>query len=518
MSKYKIATVFSAIDKMSAPISKMQKRVGKFTAAAEMGMRKVSSATNAIGLQAFKATKKIALGIASIGTASVVAASLINKHESEWVKMNKAVGANVETSEALAAAIASAGLESDTVIDLFEEMNNKLGESAGLEEITAVTESLGILGLRFRDVKKLSPEKQFIKIADAALKMTDATKAQAAMDILMGGEANKITGILREQGKSMDDIIKNYKELSFRTEKGRKGALEHAKAQDRLIQIFSSLSKEVSGLLGKHLTPMINKLNEYLIANKEIIGQGLDKFFTKLSSSIGDVSVYIEKAIAFIKDLDVNFEKAKSWAITIAKITAVVVAFMVVLNSLVAVMTLVNLVMAANPVGLIIMAIIAGLALMAAAATAIYLNWDSIVDYFTIVGQKIKDIFFSFIDIIKMIFGYSPMGLIINNWGQITGYFTDLFSGIVDVYENTLGAVMDGIRSAKDFLFGEDEVNVNGNQNVTYDYLASPQDRVARSIEERKETFDINVRAEQGSYVSSYNKPTGRLNLMNSGT
>ena len=155
MSKYKISTVFSAIDKMSAPISKMQKRVGKFTAAAEMGMRKVSSATNAIGGAALNTAKKAGLAIASISAASVVAASLINKQESEWVKMNKAVGANVETSEALAAAIASAGLESDTVIDLFEEMNNKLGESAGLEEITAVTESLGILGLKFKDIKKL---------------------------------------------------------------------------------------------------------------------------------------------------------------------------------------------------------------------------------------------------------------------------------------------------------------------------------------------------------------------------
>lgn len=519
MSKYSISTTFKSVDKMSKPIAKMQSQVSKFTVGAEAGFRKLDAATSSVSRGLGKMAKGFATGVAGIGATVIGASTVINKQQTEIENLTKAVNGSIETVEAVSSAIASSGLEAESVIDLYEEMNNKLGESAGLEEITAVTESLGILGLRFRDIQKLSPEEQFKAITNAALKMEDATKAQAAADILMGGEANKIIGILRSQGKSMDDIIGNYEKLSFRTEESRQGARDQAASVGETMKIFASLSKEIAGLTGKYLAPMIDKFNKFVITNKELIGQSIDKFFKKVSDSVGDVSEVFEKAVKWLVDLNANFEQFKKWGAIIAKVTGIVVALSVALQGIIAVLTVINMVMAANPVTLIVLGIVAALGLLAAAVIYVKDNWDSIVSYFSGVWDSIKTTFSIGFEFVKSAFAWSPMGMIIENWSGITDYFTDLFSGITDIYERTVGKVMSGIQSAKSFLgLGDDdvEVNANGSGSIDAANVVTPQERISREISDYRETFDINVRADQGSSVYSYgNNP--RVKLINTG-
>ena len=217
-SKYTVSTIFRGIDNMTKPVRKMTGSIQKMTEKTEVGLRKIDAATSKVTESMFGAGKKAALGIAGLTSALVVGAGAVNQMKLESDNMTRAMGANIETVEAITSGIKGIGLTAENVTDLYEEMNNKLGESAGIEEITAVTESLGILGLEFRNIKKLSPDEQFKAITDAALKMEDATQAAAAADILMGGEANKIISTLRLQGKSMEDITKNYQMMNFRTD------------------------------------------------------------------------------------------------------------------------------------------------------------------------------------------------------------------------------------------------------------------------------------------------------------
>ena len=151
-SKYQISTIFKGVDKITKPVRKMGGSISNFSLSAERSLRRVDMATSKVVKGFTDISIKAAKAGAGIATATLAGASLINKQAQETENMAKAMGANLNTIEAVSSAVAGIGLNSEHVTDLFEEMNNKFGESAGLEEILPVTESLAILGLEFEKI------------------------------------------------------------------------------------------------------------------------------------------------------------------------------------------------------------------------------------------------------------------------------------------------------------------------------------------------------------------------------
>lgn len=173
---------------------------------------------------------------------------------------------------AMGNALKPIGFGVENVVDLVEEMNNKIGESSGLgEQMTAVKEATHILGLEFRNIKDLAPEDQFYEILDAALQLEDAQQAASAVDMLTGGEGNRIVGFLRDQGKGIREVIAEQERLNFLTGEGVAGARKMDRAVGDLITIGKSFAAQFSGQLGKVLAPTLEALTEILIANEELI-------------------------------------------------------------------------------------------------------------------------------------------------------------------------------------------------------------------------------------------------------
>lgn len=512
--KYTISTIFRGIDQISKPVRKMTGSIHKMTESTEAGLRKIDAATSKVTASLFDVGKKSAIGITALSTALLVGAGAVNQMKLESDNMSRAMGANIETVEAITSGIKGIGLSAENVTDLYEELNNKLGESAGIEEITAVTESLGILGLEFRNIQKLSPDEQFRAITDAALKMEGATQAAAAADIIFGGEGNKVISTLRLQFKSTKEMIGAQKMLSFRTDQSRKGAEDMAKAQSTTAKIIGSLTQEVSGLIGKALAPMITKFNEFMINNKELISQNLDKLFNSIGNSVGDVGQHMETLIGWIGDLGANFNEFLKWAKWVGIVTVAITGLAIAMNALIGVFTVFNLVLA-NPV---ILAVVAVVGALAAAAYLVYSNWDGISDWFSDMWESIKTTFNIGFEFVKTAFSWSPLGMIIENWSGITDYFAGLFGGIADMYQSTVGAVMGKVNAAKDFFgFGDDrDTEVSRSMTIDTNNVVTPQERISRSINENRETFDINVYGQNGATVKSDNY-SSRLNLVNTG-
>jgi hypothetical protein len=516
-SKYTISTVFKGVDRMTRPVRKMGASISKMTESAEVGLRKVDAATEKVTSSLFSAGKKAAIGLGVITTAAIAGSTAINKQTVETQKLIKAQEMSAETVEAITHALKGSGLGAENVLDLAEEMRNAFGESAGLEEITKVTESLGIMGLQFRDIKKLSPEDQFKKITDTLLNMESATEAASAADILFGAEGNKIVGLLREQDKSLGGVVDEYRKLNFFTDKGRDGASKYVKELSKTETIFGSIGKEISGLIGLHLSPLIGKFNDFLVANKEVIQIGLDDFFEVLAEKIGSFSEHADQASTFILNLGANFEKfityAKWIGIAVASFTGLSIALKVVTG----LVTVFNLAMAANPIVWVIAGVVAAITGLGFAVKYIYQNWGSVSSWFSDMWESIKTTFNIGVEFIKSAFSWSPLGMIIENWSGITDYFASLFGGITDMYQSTVGAVMSKVNAAKDFFsFGDDNEDIKRSMTVDANTVVTPQERISRSISENKETFDINVYGQGGAKVQSDNY-SSRLNLINTG-
>ena len=516
-SKYTISTIFRGIDNMSKPVRKMTGNIRKMTESTEAGLRKIDAATSKVTSSLFDVGKKSAQGIAALSTALVVGAGAVNQMKLESDNMTRAMGLSIETVEAVANGIKGIGLNAENVTDLVEEMKNKFGESLGIEEMTAVTESLGILGLQFEEIKKLSPDEQFKAITDAALKMNDATQSSAAVDMLFSGEANKIISTLRLQGKSMEDITKNYQMMNFRTDQSRKGAEDMAKAQSTTAKIIGSLTQEVSGLIGKALAPMITKFNEFMINNKELISQNLDKLFNSIGNSVGDVGQHMETLIGWIGDLGANFSEFLKWAKWVGIFVASLTVLSVALKTITVLVTAFNLAMAANPIVWVIAGITAAVVGLGFAVKYIYENWGNISDWFSGMWDSIATTLNIGVKMVKSMFDWSPMEFVKAQWDGVTNYFSNLFGGIASLYESTVGAVMGKVNAAKDFFgFGDDDAEVSRSMTIDTNNVVTPQERISRSINENRETFDINVTGQNGATVSSPMQ-SPRLNLINTG-
>lgn len=259
--------------------------------------------------------EKMLGGIASVakqaGAALVAmsgAAIAINSVTTEFDNMAKSVGLTTDELKAWQGVLDGTQFTTDNVIDLVEELNNKIGESTGLgEQITPVKEAFKILGLEFERVSKLSPEEQFLAVTEAAKAMEDSAQAAAAADILMGGEANKIIGILRNQEGSIRDLLDAQRQYNFLTEEGIKGAKESTKEFNILRRVVTSLGQDIAGKAGAGIAVATAAMTDFIIANHELISSGIGQVIEGISlgfEMVGDAISFVMDAVSkFLPDL-----------------------------------------------------------------------------------------------------------------------------------------------------------------------------------------------------------------------
>ncbi|BCE02910.1 hypothetical protein [Marinicellulosiphila megalodicopiae] len=122
-------------------------------------------------------------------------------------KLSDAIGIQSEKLAGLRhAANQAAGVSDDTLDDALKEMTIRLGEA---ESGTggAIT-ALEVLGLKFEDLKNLSPDEQFYKISDAIKSVEDPTLKAHAANQLFSGSGVKLINVFN-QGS---DGLRKYQE------------------------------------------------------------------------------------------------------------------------------------------------------------------------------------------------------------------------------------------------------------------------------------------------------------------
>jgi len=232
------------------------------------------------------AFKRMASFAAMAGTAIIGFTALTTTQEAEMQRLANAMGVSGDTMDAFGNEMKKIGGTTENFLDLIEETSNKIGEMKGLGEFNTLEESLGILNLRFEDLERLSPEKQFEAITKAALAMEDQQKAVTAVDMLMSGEANKLISSLRAQGLTYDDVIRKQKILTFQTDESRQNSLKFANGLNDLMRVVSSLAKFIAGELGGVMSDMVAQFTDWAVANKEVIASGIKEFVKGLASLV----------------------------------------------------------------------------------------------------------------------------------------------------------------------------------------------------------------------------------------
>lgn len=201
--------------------------------------------------------------------AFVAAVGMTNAQTAAEVKQSEAMGLTFEKTKALANALKGTGLQFENVTDLAEELSNKMGESMGVEEMTAVKEAFGMLGLEFNKMKLLPVQQQMDAIFRSAMKMQNQQKARAAVDMLLGGEGNKVVGQMRLISHDYDELINQQQRYMFNTEEGAKGAVQFANSWNRLATVTSSLWEDVAGVIGTAMAPAMDAISDFIAGFRE---------------------------------------------------------------------------------------------------------------------------------------------------------------------------------------------------------------------------------------------------------
>ena len=610
--RFSIEAVFTAVDRITRPVTRIQNRVGKMTRAMTRGFDRLNRSVDKFGKLAKRGALAATAAMAATGVAmldviktgaafesTLVAAAAkfpgeIRKGTEAFKLLEDAArktGATTEFSASQAAEalnfLAMAGLNAESsvaalpgVVDLATAANIDLGEATDV-----ATDSLGAFGLATKDATQLG--KNLARINDVIAKTTTtantdvatmfetitkgaavATAAGASLETFAAltgvlanagtkgsvagttlknvftslakpsKEAAKLLGKLgistKDSAGDMRDVIDvlgdvdkalgksgtagrleaittlfgkiplagvnvllkaGTKQLKdYRTELEGAGGSAKTMAdtmRDTVTGRFKGLTSAIEGVKISifdtskgPLADILDKLTTWVRLNEKVIASNLGTWMAGLIGSLSNIDKWLDVII-------VNFESIVSWAQTIGTALAVFFVFSSVLKTIVLIMTALNLIMLLNPVGLIVLGVVA----LITAFTALFFWIEEILEGFDSMPAVLRFILGPIRVLFSVVKGIKDLV------GGIVGFFTggkkiDL-TATFDAAQGP-AAVPERVAKKRGFFAGlfdsdDGEKKAPGATAADGPQVVSPQERAANSIEERRETSTAEV-------------------------
>ena len=355
--RFTVEAIFKAVDKLSGPVKSMGKRVARFSRSAERNLRRLNTVVNTVG-RGLKRASMFGIGVATTGIFALTAAiRSFSKEADDVAKRSRLLEFDQEELQKWELAAGVAGMTSEQFSKSLEQFTKRVGEAR------AGTGSLVTL------LKKQNPEllRQLINTKDnakafdifiKALRETKGAQDQLALANAAGGRAaGRFTLLAKVQQKELDRLMKKAEENGVITKKQSDVAEEFNDQMLITMGALKGLRNKVLEPLLPVLTKLLDRLRDWVLQNKELISGKIFKFFKDI-----------------VKNWDSIFARFKK-ILTVAKWIAILV---VGLKALILVLTVVNLLTAANPVTLIVLGII----LLITVIVNVIIHWKKIVALF----------------------------------------------------------------------------------------------------------------------------------------
>lgn len=231
-------------------------------------LRRLGAGVKTAAGRTLKAGIGMTLGSGALAAAAGAILSPVNMNArtAESVGKARTYGVGIETFNAWDSFGKQMGLNGENFGDLLEELKNKAGEYKATGEQSSLDDAFKMLKFGAGDFAGLTNEQQFEKIMERALTHKDEQEAAAAVDMLMGGEANKILTYMRLTGKSYKELMEQQKRYNLVTKEGAEGAIRGNIAFSNLRSVWGSAVEEIAGKLGGSLAPKVTQLADELSA------------------------------------------------------------------------------------------------------------------------------------------------------------------------------------------------------------------------------------------------------------
>lgn len=271
------------------------------------------------------------------------------------------------------------------------------------------------------------------------LKKAFGTEEAVGLVKLLYSETDALTASINDMGKSLQAGTIKTEEMAKAMNKG-KGAELLSQRIGNLSSLIGQTFAPTAEMMGNIIGEVVMKISTWIENNSE------------LASNIGTTIAIVGGFLTVIGGVGISIGAiAMALPMLISGLFAIKTAFL----GLGTVISFVGKLFLMNPIGLAV----TGIAL---AATLIYTYWEPIKEFFINMWAGIKESFSTSFDFIKEVFSYSPMGMVVENYGKMFDWLSSKFEwfGTAVTKLRSIGS------SVSNFLGLGDTSSVN--QNINY--------------------------------------------------
>jgi hypothetical protein len=255
--------VSASTNKLAGDLSKARRMVGGFADTTSKRIAKMSSMFGGVG-SALTAGLSVA-GLAAFTKQSMVAIDTLND-------TSKALGVTTDSLSAMSFAAKLNDGSQESMIAGFERINSFSSKAArGVKSATAVYDKLG---LSAKEMARLAPDAQFLKLSDAVTKLqTPVEQLDAAQQIFGRNLATDLMGSLRLGTKGFGDFANKAQQAGAVVD--QLGADKVSASVDAITSMQSALGgvgTELAIGVAPHVTKMANEFERALKAARGLPG------------------------------------------------------------------------------------------------------------------------------------------------------------------------------------------------------------------------------------------------------
>ena len=498
------------MDKMTAPVNKMQNRLGKFTRATKRAFKAMSKAAGKF----LRTIGNVGKKLLKLGTGAVVAGlgavSLALKRSADsaddLAKESRRLNFPIEELQQYKFIAEQSGVSQELLSKSLGAFSKRMGEAAG---------GMGPLA---SGLKKINPEllkqlqgtddvAQALDIVVDAMRNADsATERAAIANAAFSRSGLKLANIADLSAEKMAALKKEMAENGLVT-------MQEAEQAEAFNDSMNSLRRAVGSLLSKVLIPLMPALTDmirgwraWLVANKELLKLKVQELFERLKTTFDKIKSALADAnkesnffdrLAKFADAVVSFvlflgQHGKKIAIFIATLTAAATAVKIFgIAAAVTAGVLSPMVLAAGAV--------------AAAATLIIANWEPLTGFFAEIGEGISKSIFDTVQ-------------------KVNGQIDKLIARVEKVNQIRQGIaseigrdMFEGVEGVKDFFRSDEEKERR--RIAMSSGVVTPSERVSKEIKESRSTStsEVTIRDQTGRAEITQNSMGGALKLQRTG-
>lgn len=366
----KVPTVFTAIDKVTAPMRAMGRSVNRYASTTEVAMaranrsvRRVNRAYDNLSRKIFNLRNAAVVAFAAVGVKKMLdMATATAKAGDEIAKTSRQIGILPEALQEFRFAADRQGVSNEVLTKSFQLLNRNIGDvQLGQGTLTTLlNRNNPALLEQLKGVKNNT--EAFEVISDAISKMPNQLQKAALAQAAFGRSGQDMLKLLEAGPDGIAALRKEARKY------GGVMSNDAALASEKFVDAQTNMNFALQGLrvmVGTQLMPVVQKyierITDWVVNNRELIQTKVQEYVAKIERGITLLVANMDNIIRVVKFATVAFLVLRgsiflmNASMAIAK--GAMFAYHIVTKTATAAQWLLNAALSANPIGLVIVAI-----------------------------------------------------------------------------------------------------------------------------------------------------------------